>query len=85
MSRSYRKTPIIKYGGFGKVGRKLANKVVRRYLKKHLDLMPQKGSWYKRLYEQYDIYDVISYCTKEDFPDYLTERGILWEAFYYRK
>lgn len=64
MSRSYKKTPIIKYapsskrGGTKKVKR-CANKSVRRgeY---------GNGMQYKRAYEQWDIHDIVDRSTWKD-------------------
>jgi hypothetical protein len=52
MSRSYKKVPIIKYDEFGKKAKHWANKKVR-----YADL----GDYgdYKKLYDQYNIYDQI--------------------------
>lgn len=54
MSRSFKRNPIIKCAGLGKGGRKFANKRVRH------DLEIGDGSNYKKLYDRYNIYDVIT-------------------------
>jgi hypothetical protein len=51
MSRSFKKVPIIKYGGYGKLGKHFANKRVRK------NDIGDNGN-YKKLYERYDIYDI---------------------------
>lgn len=51
MSRSYKKVPIMKYGGYGKLGKHWANKRVRK------SDISDNGN-YKKLYERYDIFDV---------------------------
>jgi hypothetical protein len=50
MSRSCKKVPIIKYGGYGKHGKHWANKRVRK-----VDL--SDGNNYRRFYESWDIFD----------------------------
>jgi hypothetical protein len=53
MSRSYKKHPVvIVVGGNGRTGKRLANKRLRRY-RGHVP----RGSWWKRLYESWDIVD----------------------------
>ena len=51
MSRSEKKVPIIKYGGYGKYGKHWANKRVRH------DYSITNGNNYRKLYESYDIFD----------------------------
>jgi hypothetical protein len=53
MSRSFKKVPIVKYGGYGKFGKQLANKKVRK-----IDL--SDGNNYRRIYESWNIFDVVS-------------------------
>lgn len=63
MSRSYKKHPITKDGGrSSKIGKKLANKKVR----KNVDKLPSKGKAYKKIYNSWDINDYISYWTEKD-------------------
>jgi len=50
MSRSEKHVPIIKGGGYGKQGKKWANKRVR-----HNDIGDHCS--YKKIYNQYDIFD----------------------------
>ena len=70
MSRSYKKNPILKYGGLGSVwAKKQANKTTRRYLKRMLDEAPTKGTWHRKIYCSYHIYDIISRCTMEQYID----------------
>lgn len=62
MSRSYKKTPIIKDNTYSKFGKKYANKRVRK------SDLGNNGN-YKKLYEQYDISDFsfgLYGCMKED-------------------
>lgn len=65
----------------GKYGKRLANKTVRRYLKKNLDNSAD-GCWYKRVTNPWDIYDVVSYCPKNKFPKSLEGDGYEWHKFY---
>lgn len=51
MSRSYKHTPIIKGGGYGKFGKRKANKRVRRAEN------VADGASFKRVYESWEIYD----------------------------
>lgn len=51
MSKSYKKVPIIKYGGYGKLGKHFANKRVRKN-----DI--GDFSNYKKLYERWNIFDI---------------------------
>lgn len=61
MSRSYKKTP---YCGDNKtVGKKLANKCVRNGKYKDYDI--PDGSWYKKIFCQYDVCDYYSIQTWE--------------------
>jgi len=50
MSRSEKKVPIIKYGGYGKYGKHWANKRVRK-----VEL--SDGNNYRKIYESWDIFD----------------------------
>lgn len=60
MSRSYRKTPIIKNNGKHKqFSKRQANKKVRREI-------CGSGAEYKRHYEQYDICDFYYFVDKKD-------------------
>lgn len=58
MSKSYKKTPTIKYGGKG--NKRFANKKVRKY-KGQI----QNGKSYKKLYQSWDINDIVSYYPEE--------------------
>lgn len=64
MSRSYKKTPIVKDGKSGKVGKKFANKSVRRYKGE----IPN-GKQYTKLYSSYDIHDYAFRCTFQEHKD----------------
>jgi hypothetical protein len=62
MSRSYKKYPIVK--DHNKGAKQLANKKVRRFLKNFELLI--KGTWYKRIFNQYDITDWIYFPWDEE-------------------
>jgi len=51
MSRSEKKIPIIKYGGYGKYGKHWANKRVRKVCS------ISNGNNYRKIYDSWDIYD----------------------------
>jgi hypothetical protein len=67
MSRSFKHVPIIKDCGFGKYGKFIANKKVR---KADID----DGNNYRKLYNSYNIFDYktsLYGCTKNDgIPTY---------------
>jgi len=66
MSRSYRKSPVIKDNGKGKKKQKaIANRVVRRKLKNPDYVVPNGGSYTKE-YESWRIADYTSRCTEEE-------------------
>lgn len=62
MSRSYKKTPIIKCAPRNNWGQKQANRRIRRIKGKF-----PFGCWYKKLYEQWDIHDQVSFCSLEEY------------------
>jgi hypothetical protein len=63
MSRSYRKKPIRQYAPeSGRIGKKFANRAVRRY-KGEIS----NGCEYKKHYEQWDIHDCWTRCTFEEY------------------
>jgi hypothetical protein len=55
MSRSYKKTPIVKDGHSGKFGKKVANRKVR-----HFKGDIANGKAYRKIYESWDIHDMIN-------------------------
>ena len=55
MSRSYKKFPLAKQGKSNKVGKKFANRRVRRQIKRGIDI--PSGRSYKKVYESWDICD----------------------------
>lgn len=62
MSRSFKKTPVVKDGRSGKAGKKFANRKVRRY--KH-DL--PNGKAYQKVFNSYDIHDYVNYYSYQSF------------------
>ena len=60
MSRSYKKTPITKGCGYGRFGKKYANRILRR----NNEIF--KRSLYKRNFNSWDINDYVSRWTKEE-------------------
>jgi len=63
MSRSMKKVPIIKSGGYGKYGKHLANKKVRKFN------YIANGNNYRKLFESWDIFDYKSNLYKLDKKD----------------
>ena len=59
MSRSYKKTPITKGCGYGRFGKKYANRILSR----NNEIF--KRSLYKRNFNSWDINDYISYFSLE--------------------
>ena len=79
MSRSYKKTPVMKCCGDRRYEKRQANKKVRRSDKTVL----YRGKQYRKLYESWDINDVIVFWSRNDAK----KSGELdvWEKWYYRK
>ncbi len=76
MSRSYKKTPIIKGAGSGPYGKRCANRKVRRTQ----TILLQNKRAYKKLYESWDINDYISRWTRKDAEK--SGEIEIWEKFY---
>lgn len=71
VSRSHKKVPIIKDNKRGrKIAKRLANKKVRN------SLNVVNGMNYRKIFETYEIYDFISYCTLDEFMKYKHLRRI---------
>lgn len=72
MSRSYKKTPIIKDNGGGKkFAKKIANKRIRTKLKQDIEI--GNGNEFKKHSESWDIADYVSrYTEHEAIEDYNT-------------
>jgi len=65
MSRSYKKTPIVKDNSRGrKKDKRSANKKVRN--RKHV----ANGKQYRKYFNTWDIYDYVSYCSLERFMEF---------------
>lgn len=88
MSRSYKKTPIVKSGGYGgHDDKRFARRKWRRSIKE--DDVASKRSLYKRNYSTWDINDYINRWTKEEAIDYynnIKDKAKLnnWERQYYK-
>ena len=67
MSRSYKKTPITKGCGYGRFGKKYANRILRRNNETF------KRSLYKRNFNSWDINDYINYFSLEDAENYYNQ------------
>lgn len=59
MSRSRKKTPVVKNITSGSKGR--ANRAVRRF-----NYEMQDGKWYRKIYPSWDVYDMRYYHSKVD-------------------
>lgn len=89
MSRSCKKTPIIKDNRRGRrYFKRLANKRVRR------ESILVSGNYYKKVYNSWDIYDYVSYCSKEQYVEMVRKYGWqgnkeeveqAWRRCYYNK
>lgn len=62
MSRSYKKTPIVKDNiKTRKYYKRQANKLIRR------SPLVFDGNYYRKIYNSWDIYDYVNYCTFEEY------------------
>lgn len=79
MSRSYKRTPIIKYCGNSRFGKRQSSKKVRKSDRKLL----LKGSQYKRLFETWNINDIVQFYSLKEAE----KRGNIehWKKYFYRK
>lgn len=82
MSRSYKKNPVVKDGTTAKMGKKYANRKIRRQLN-DADEELLSGGKYKKAYESWDIRD---YSFTKTFEDYKIDAIREWEktGFYGR-
>lgn len=72
MSHSYKHTPICKDNTRGRKSSKLiANSKVRCC--RDEDIPTHKRAWFKRVFEQWDIYDYIGYVPKANMIKQLTQ------------
>lgn len=62
MSRSYKKTPIVKDGHSGRFGKTFANRKVRRCKEPIAN-----GKAYRKVFNPWDIHDYVDYCSYGDF------------------
>ena len=65
MSRSYKRTPVLKYAPTSNIGQKYANRRVRRYKKG----IPN-GMAYKKLYSSYNVHDHVMRETLKETLEY---------------
>ncbi len=79
MSRSYKKTPISKYGGDSRFGKRQAGKKVRKSDGKLL----LKGSQYKKLFETWNINDFVQFYSLKEAE--IQENIERWKKYFYRK
>ncbi len=79
MSRSYKKTPKLKYCGWGKKGKRWANKAIR----KQKTLWSEKSNGYRKLYQSWNITDVRKYWSRPKTEQ--SEELEMWEKYYRRK
>ncbi len=80
MSRSWKRTPVFKMG-CGKEGKKLASRRTRRC--KQVPVGKSMG-YYKKLYEQWDIWDYRFFVSESEAKkDGWDARG--WKKFYRQK
>lgn len=84
MSRSYKKTPIVKDN---KGGRKAAKKEANRKVRQSKDV--PNGKQYRKFYNPWDIYDYVMYCDSyKEMSSYRKDEEKakkLWYKYYYRK
>ena len=64
MSRSFKKTPIYKDGGYQSDGKRIANRKVRRA--PNVTFSTGKRKLYKKIYETWDINDYVIRWTRRD-------------------
>ena len=64
MSRSFKKTPIYKDGGYQSDGKRIANRKVRRAPNDTFSTVKRK--LYKKIYETWDINDYVIRWTRRD-------------------
>ena len=79
MSRSYRRSEIIKYAG-DTSWKKIFNRKLRRKYKKDLDF-PNYNA-YRKMNESWSIADVRTLITFEDYKDWYKDSGMTEEEMY---
>lgn len=85
MSRSHKRNQILKAHGIARPRKtkRMANKSVRRYIKRHLDEVPTKGKWYRKVFQTLWIADVV-YSTEQFWNPHL-KRDWKWDNFIMKK
>lgn len=74
MSRSYKKTPIVKDSNKGKkLEKRFANKKIRAFFKEHSDVSLPNNS-YKKVSESWNIADFTCRWSKEDAIQFYNDR-----------
>lgn len=82
MSRSYKKTPVSKWGGRAGGTRKYWKRQANRKVRKN-KIAKNKSKHYKRVFESWNIRDYRFYKRNSDFQ---CEEGlVIWEKYYHRK
>lgn len=81
MSRSRKKTPILK--GNGKSGVSYAKRVASKKVRQTRMEWYGKGNYYRKVYQQYFIHDYVSYRSEQS----ARKRGEMdmWEKYHHRK
>lgn len=89
MSRSYKKFPTCKDVKSGKTGKKLANRKVRNWLKRGIEIA--NGSAYQKVYNSWDIYDYRFHTTEREVYErwkreeaYITNGIFPWTIRYHK-
>jgi hypothetical protein len=80
MSRSYRKTPIVKDN---KRGRKIAKRRANKRMRKKLDI--HNGKAYRKVTNPWDIYDYVFRWSKEDAINFYNndlQADKYWKKYY---
>lgn len=87
MSRSFKKNPFLKYGGYRPKwwAKRQSSKAYRRFLKSNLDDSPPKGYFYRRIFNAYDVNDIVSYFAYKDLIEGSVFSEEEWFRWYYRK
>lgn len=79
MSRSYKRTPIIKYCGDSRFAKRQSSKKVR---KSDGNLL-LKGNQYKKLFESWNINDIIQFYSLKEAEKLGNIEN--WKKYFYRK
>jgi hypothetical protein len=80
MSRSYKKTPIVKDN---QRGRKLVKRQSSKKARKSDVLI--NGNHYRKVFDSYKIYDYAFYCSLKEYDPINDEEIHDWKKIYYLK